>query len=120
MKPMLIAAAALALPLSGCKEPAPEADDANITVPEGDYAQRIAGMDEGARNAVFLRAIRDAGRDCQQVERSASQGEVNGAPAWTATCDNGVQWTVMIGRDGVATVASTEELQAAARPGQAQ
>lgn len=120
MKPMLITAAALALPLGACEQGAPEADDANITVPEGDHAQRIAGMEEGARNAVFLRAIRDAGRDCQTVQSSSSQGQVNNAPAWTATCDNGSQWTIIIGRDGVAQVVNAPALEALANGAQPQ
>lgn len=113
-KAILWAAAALALPLAACEQGAPEADDRDITVPEGDYAQRIGEMDEGARNAVFLRAIRDAGRECQQVQTSSGQGQVNGAPAWTATCDDGSQWTIIIGADGVAQVINRAGLQAIA------
>ena len=100
----MLAAAALALPLAACESGEPEADDANIQVAEGDDAQEIATMAEGARNATFLRAIRDAGRDCQSVDSSAAAGEVGGAPAWTATCDNGVPWTIIIGANGTATV----------------
>lgn len=118
--PILLAAAAIALPLSACEQGAPEADDTSITVPEGDYAQRIAGMEEGARNATFLRAIRDAGRDCQTVQSSSSQGQVNNAPAWTATCDNGSQWTIIIGGDGAATVVNAQGLEALANGAQPQ
>lgn len=118
--PIILAAAAIALPLAACERGAPEADDTNITVPEGDYAERIAAMDDGARNAVFLRAIRDAGQDCQTVQSSSSQGQVNDAPAWTATCDNGSQWTVIIGRDGVATVVNAQGLEALAEGAQPQ
>ena len=115
MKPILAAAAALILPLAACRDEAPDAGEANVAARQGDYAQRIAAMDEGARNAVFLRAIRDAGRTCQHVEHSAAQGEVNGAPTWTATCDGGTQWTVIVGEGGVAQVASAAELQGAAK-----
>lgn len=120
MKPMLIAAAALALPLAACGDDAGRTEQANITVPEGDYAQRIAGMEEGARNATFLRAIRDAGHDCQTVQSSSSQGQVNEAPAWTATCEDRSQWTVIIGRDGVATVVNAQGLEALANGAQPQ
>lgn len=104
MRHAIIAAAALALPLSACGSGAPQADGANSQVAGGNYAAEIAAMEEGARNATFLRAIRDAGRDCQAVQSSASAGEVNNAPTWTATCEDGVQWTIYIGTDGTATV----------------
>lgn len=115
MKPMLLAAAALVLPLIACEDDGPSTDGNTIEVPQGDYSRRIAQMEEGPRNATLLRAIRDAGHDCQGVQSSSSQGQVNNAPAWTATCDRGGQWTIIIGRDGVATVASTAELQQAAK-----
>ena len=107
------ASAAILIGLAGCGgEPAQEAET-NITVPEGDTVQRLRDMPEGQRNGVFIRAIRDAGRDCQHVDASSEFGEVNGSPAWTARCEDGTQWVVMIGRDGIATVANRAELEAA-------
>jgi hypothetical protein len=117
IKPIAYACAAGLALLAGCERGTPEADDKKIQVPEGDYHARLEAMPEAQRNAVFIRAIRDAGRDCQHVERSQRTGEINGAPAWTATCDNDVQWTIAIGRAGVAQVMSTAELQAAAGAG---
>lgn len=108
-------AAALAATLAaGCDRTAPEADDKQIEVPQGDYQARLEAMPAGQRDAVFLRAIRDAGRDCQNVKGSAPAGTINGAPAWTAACENGLQWTIAIGRDGIAQVMSTAEMQAVA------
>ena len=105
-------AAGLAL-LAGCERGAPEPDDRNIQVAEGEHQARLEEMPEAQRNAVFIRAIRDAGRECQHVESSARAGEVNGAPTWTATCANDVQWTIAIGGDGIAQVMSPAELEAA-------
>jgi len=65
---------------------------------------RLARMPEGERNAVFIRAIRDAHFECQHVEKSASAGTINGAPAWTATCDDGKLWTIVIAKGGNAQV----------------
>lgn len=114
-KPSLLAVAALALTLAACDGgEAPTADDTDIAVPKGDYANEIAALEPGQRDAVFLRAIRDAGRDCQNVTGSSTQGNVGGNPAWTAVCDNGGRWVIIIGRDGIAQVASVAELQAAA------
>lgn len=107
----LIAGAGLtmALALAGCGDAEQPEDVTQIEVPSGDvYQSQLQTMDEGARNATFIRALRDAGRQCQHVESSSFVGEENGVPTWTATCDDGVQWTIMIGNDGVAQVLSPQ------------
>lgn len=104
---------AITLATAGCGPAATEQEQTGITVPAGDEQARLEAMPEAQRDAVFLRAIRDAGRDCQNVEQSTSQGEISGAPAWTATCDNGSQWVIVIGRDGIAQVTNAAELKAA-------
>ena len=113
-KPSLLAAAALGLTLAACDSRGEPTETTNIVVPKGDYAEEIANLEPGQRDAVFLRAIRDAGRDCQGVESSSTQGNVDGNPAWTAVCVDGSQWVIILGRDGIAQVASVAELQAAA------
>lgn len=114
------AGAALLLTLAGCGEPQRDtADDTNIEVAEGNYSERLQTMEEGQRNAVFIRAIRDAGFPCQGVQSSAYQGESNGVPTWTAQCEDDVQWVIMLGADGVAQVANAAELRAAT-PAEAQ
>ena len=71
MRSTLSAAAAAALLLAGCGEggdaPANEAETANAaTAAESaeDYQRRIEALGDAQRDAVFIRAIRDAGRDC--------------------------------------------------------
>lgn len=105
--------AAFAL-LAACESGEPEQDVRDIEVSEGNYRERIDAMDDGQRNAVFIRAIRDAGRDCQNVQASTRQPDRNGQPVWTATCDGGRNWVIVIGADGIAQVASFDELEAAA------
>ncbi|HEX8483919.1 hypothetical protein [Sphingomonas sp.] len=96
--------AALALSLAGCgASDQPEAAAAN-TAPADDYAARIAALAPGQRDAVLIRAIRDAGQTCQQVTQSAAIGEVGGAPAWSARCDDGGTWIVALNPGGIATV----------------
>ena len=114
MKALIAWPCAAAALLAGCERGAPEADATDIEVPRGAYQARLEAMDPAQRDATFLRAIRDAGRDCQNVEGSAAAGTINGAPAWTATCENGVQWTIAIGGDGIAQVMSTAEIEALA------
>ena len=114
MRAIAYASAAWLVLLAGCERGTPEATTNNIEVPAGDYQAKLEAMPEGQRNAVFIRAIRDAGLDCQHVASSTGAGEINGAPAWTVACDNDVRWTVAIGGDGVAQVISTDELNALA------
>jgi hypothetical protein len=65
---------------------------------------QVAAMSEGQRNGVFIRAIRDAGFDCQHVERSVSVGNVENMPAWRATCQGGGEWIIVVAADGSAQV----------------
>ena len=97
------AAAVLLLPLAGCGSGAPRAQEAAANS-SGDYVARMQALNEKERNVVLFRAIRDAGRACQRVERSTTSDPVGGKPAWIATCDDRSAWLVTLGNDGVATV----------------
>ena len=104
------ASAALLLILAGCERGAPEADDATINVADAaTYQDRLLAMADGERNAVFIRAIQDAGQECQHVESSARGGDHEGLPVWTARCQGGVEWTIVIGDDGTASVLNPAE-----------
>lgn len=63
-------------------------------------AERIAAMPDGQRNAVFIRAIRDAGLDCQHVEASRPAGIYDGHPVWSAGCIGGGRWTIVLTGSG--------------------
>jgi hypothetical protein len=109
-----IAGAALLALLAACGQaPSQNAEAVTQPAPDGGYANAMRAMPDGQRNATLYRAIADAGRDCQQVDRSEEAGAVNGKPAWTATCHNGATWIVVIGENGMATVTNATELQAA-------
>ena len=97
--------------VAGCGEVTPDGRSANkVAVPGPEATQnRLESLSEGERNAVFIRAIRDAGLPCQQVESSARAGEHQGLPLWTARCENGVTWTIVLGNDGSAAVLNPNE-----------
>jgi len=99
--------------LAACDDGSPNNNVRNIKVPEGEYQARLLAMSEGERNAVFIRAIRDAGRNCQGVRQSAFEGDEVGRPVWSARCSDGSLWMIVIGRAGIAQVASYDELRAA-------
>lgn len=94
----------LILPIlvAGCHQPAPApAPAASPTA--GGYAAKIAGLPDTLRAGVMLRAIRDAGQDCQRVIGSEPASGAT-PPAWIATCDDKHRWVVSIADDGTATV----------------
>ncbi|MDQ8758269.1 hypothetical protein RCO27_18730 [Sphingosinicella sp. LHD-64] len=93
------APAMLAAPLAACQANAPEPGNNAQSV-----QNELAGLPEGQRNAVFIRAIRDANQDCQHVESSALVGAHQGFPLWSARCAGGRTFTIAIGNAGEAQV----------------
>jgi hypothetical protein len=81
----------------------------SIDVSDGDAKARLDALDAPQRDAVLLRAVRDAGQACQRVTGSAFQGFEFGMPSWVARCGDGRDWLIMIGKDGYAHVARREE-----------
>ena len=105
-KPVAAASAALILALGACEDAGTET---NVQVPGPEAVQnRLEEMPEGQRNAVFIRAIQDAGQECQHVQSSERAGEHQGFPVWNATCDGGGTWTIVIMNDGTAAVLNAE------------
>ena len=105
-------------PLTACGETSVANDSAAITVPEGDTAARMRAMNDQERNATLYRAIADAGHDCQQVVSSTALPDVEGRPAWDAACQTGPHFTIVLGRDGIASVITPPEVeQARPNPG---
>lgn len=107
----IVTAAALAFGAAACSDRGAGPGNA-VEVPGPEAVQnQIASMPEGQRNAVFVRAIRDAGQDCQHVESSDAAGAHQGFPVWNAHCRGGGTWTIVIMNDGVAQVLNAAEAQ---------
>lgn len=114
----IVIAALGALVLSACDRgvaPAPEptgnaaADNAallNNAAEPINYRQRVIEMTDNERNGVFLRAVRDAGFNCQGVQHSLRMPDSNGEPVWRAECTNGPMHLVTISPDGIARITS--------------
>jgi hypothetical protein len=66
--------------------------------------KKVRELDEGQRNIVLIRAIRDAGEDCQQVESSELMATSNNMPVYMANCAGGLVYAVVIRDDGTAAV----------------
>ena len=108
-KLMIGSCAALAIALAGCGGAPEAANEANDVVVEPEATEnQLEALPEGQRNAVFIRAIQDAGQECQHVQSSERAGEHQGFPVWNATCDGGGTWTIVIMNDGTAAVLNAE------------
>lgn len=119
----LIPAAALSLlmGLAACGDGDDQTANAPATAPQpkaSAYQEEILSLDEGQRNAVFIRAIRDANAEanCQGVESSAYVGEHQNAPMWTARCDDGTDWAILLGPTDTAQVITCEAAAEAGLP----
>lgn len=75
------------------------------------YRQRVIEMTDNARNGVFLRAIRDAGFDCQGVQHSLRLPDANDEPVWRAECTNGPMHLVTVSVDGIARITSRTDVR---------
>ena len=105
-------AAALIL-VAGCGDVTPVTNN-RVAVPGPEATQnRLENLSEGERNAVFIRAIRDSGEDCQFVESSEPVGEHRGHPVWRARCEGGASFTIVVAADGGAQVINDAEARLA-------
>jgi hypothetical protein len=99
--------AVLALSAAGCGgSQAPHGGAADRTEPSGN---RVAALFEGQRDAVFIRAIRDARLVCQRVQGSVPAGEYRGMPIWRARCQGGGEWIIVVANDGTAQILNPAE-----------
>jgi hypothetical protein len=99
----------LALSAAACSDGrAPNANTANDAEPVGN---RVAALSEGQRDAVFIRAIRDARLECQRVQGSVRLGDYRGMPVWWARCQGGGEWTIVVANDGTAQILNAAEAQ---------
>ena len=122
MKILMLAsglASAFALALSGCGQPAPQQ---NATAqapakPDVDYLARINALAPKQRDVVFYRALDDSGSDCQAVSSSEPRAPVEGHPAWTAHCEDGRNWVVILQDSGMLQIATPDGLDGAKATG---
>lgn len=82
------------------------AGPANMAGDVSNYDTEVISLPVGQRNAVFLRAIRDAGLACQTVTRSERLADTAGKPKWRARCEDGTAHLVQVAPDGTALTVS--------------
>lgn len=92
---------------------APNATTANAAEPAGN---QVAALSQGQRDAVFIRAIRDARLECQHVQGSVRVGDYRGLPVWRARCQGGGEWLIVVANDGTAQILDAAEAQSVTPP----
>ncbi|MBT2188340.1 hypothetical protein [Sphingobium nicotianae] len=70
------------------------------------YVAEVTALPQDRRNAVFFRAIRDAGLSCQEVRQAEQIEAVKNTVTWRATCEDGISHLVQMKPDGNAIVIS--------------
>lgn len=65
---------------------------------------RLTALPPGQLDIVLFRAIRDARQECQGIAASRRIDDQNGRPAWSAQCDRGGKYLLVLNPDGQMTV----------------
>ncbi|MES1975152.1 MAG: hypothetical protein V4472_22055 [Pseudomonadota bacterium] len=113
MKTAILASGLVLFALAGCDKPAqPANSSAPAPTPKIDYLKRINDLPQKQRDAVFYRAIDDAGFECQAVVGSTPRATVQGLPAWVAHCEDKRDWVVVLESDGMMQVATAAQVAA--------
>lgn len=109
MRKMGVATAAMLL-LSACGgEKTGNEASANATVTNAadatNYQEAVLALAPAARDGVFLRAVRDAGMDCQEVRQTERIDPINNNPTWRIYCGR-TPHIISLSRDGTAKIIS--------------
>ena len=92
----------VAVLLAACQQG--ESGNAAAPVVDDGYLNRIAALPPRQQQLVLFRAIRDAGQDCSDINRTERLPDQAGRALWRVTCRGGGQLAVAIGTNGVAEV----------------
>lgn len=94
LKPILCAAAILALAGCGDSTPAANGQEAiRIANPGSDRLKAARPIDQ---RIALMRAIRDSGKRCRRVDALGYQQDYRQLAMWVALCDDGRHWAVFI------------------------
>jgi hypothetical protein len=86
--------------------------EANATGNEAAPANALAavlGMSDRQRNVVFIRALMDAGIECQHVTSSERLPDQDGKPLWRVNCSDKTAHMIGITPDGTANIVTRND-----------
>jgi len=112
MKHAILASGLILLGLAGCNSSDQQQTAATAipSKPKDDTATKVTALNPKELNVVLYRAISDVGLNCQSVASSAEHKPVQGYPAWTAHCEGGENWVVILQSGGVMQVMAPQQL----------
>jgi hypothetical protein len=86
-----------------------EANSVRNVVESSNAQTAVLAMNDRQRNVVFIRALLDAGIDCQSVTSSTRLPDQDGSPLWRAECGSGGAHMISITPDGTANIVSRND-----------
>jgi hypothetical protein len=100
-----------ALAVAGCQGAPVATDNASggplVNRVEGDRVTKaVLALNERQRDATFIRAILDAGLQCETVRKSERLPDQGGQPVWRADCGENNSHIITIAPDGSVVVNS--------------
>ena len=102
-------AAALLLSACGGGEKAANEAAANMAMANvadtTNYQEEVLKLVPAQRDGVFLRAVRDAGLNCQEVTQTERRDPIDGNPTWRIYCGK-TPHLITLTRDGTAKITS--------------
>lgn len=104
-----------ALLLAGCGGGQQAANESAANMAAGNaadatnYQAEVVALPPRLQDGVFLRAVRDAGLNCQEVTETERLDPMNGNPTWRVTCDGRTPHIISITRDGTAKITSRSD-----------
>lgn len=104
MRAVLMSTMILALGACGGDKHSGETAAANSTEPN--YTAKVLALPEKERQAVFFRAIRDAGLPCQSVTKSEILEPDARGPMWRASCEDGEDHLIQVTAGGTVNIVS--------------
>lgn len=78
---------------------------ANAAADATNYQEAVLALAPAARDGVFLRAVRDAGMNCQDVRQTERIDPIHGNPTWRIYCGK-TPHIISLSRDGTAKIIS--------------
>lgn len=93
--------------VAGCGSAPPAPAPTPVPTGPSEFQSKVLALAPAGQNIVFIRAIRDAGKDCQGVKSSKREADMPGGLLYfVANCTDGMPYGIVIEREGTAKVIS--------------
>ena len=104
MRRTLLTALAGTLMITACDQPRQEQPKQQQIKVQSEEQKQLHKLNPLNRAIALRRAIYDSGFRCRRVDESGFVQEYKNLSMWTARCNDGKQWSIVVGADGSAQV----------------